>query len=43
MMTAVSFIIGVLPMMLATGAGAQSRRIIGTTCSAACWWRPWWG
>jgi hydrophobe/amphiphile efflux-1 (HAE1) family protein len=31
MMTAVSFIIGVLPMMLATGAGAQSRRIIGTT------------
>ncbi|MEW5559456.1 efflux RND transporter permease subunit [Enterobacter asburiae] len=31
MMTAVSFIIGVLPMMLASGAGAQSRRIIGTT------------
>ncbi len=31
MMTAISFIIGVLPMMLATGAGAQSRRIIGTT------------
>ncbi|MBB1200255.1 efflux RND transporter permease subunit [Enterobacteriaceae bacterium 89] len=31
MMTAVSFIIGVLPMMLATGAGAKSRRIIGTT------------
>ncbi|MGS6255517.1 efflux RND transporter permease subunit, partial [Enterobacter asburiae] len=31
MMTAVSFIIGVLPMMVATGAGAQSRRIIGTT------------
>lgn len=31
MMTAVSFIIGVMPMMLATGAGAQSRRIIGTT------------
>ena len=31
MMTAVSFIIGVLPLMLATGAGAQSRRIIGTT------------
>ena len=31
MMTAVSFIIGVIPMMLATGAGAQSRRIIGTT------------
>src|SRR5690606_34428793 len=31
MMTAGSFIIGGLPMMLATGAGAQSRRIIGTT------------
>ena len=31
MMTAVSFIIGIVPMMLATGAGAQSRRIIGTT------------
>ncbi|SNY62603.1 efflux RND transporter permease subunit [Enterobacter sp. CC120223-11] len=31
MMTAVSFIIGVLPMMLASGAGAQSRKIIGTT------------
>jgi The (Largely Gram-negative Bacterial) Hydrophobe/Amphiphile Efflux-1 (HAE1) Family len=31
MMTAVSFIIGVMPMVLATGAGAQSRRIIGTT------------
>lgn len=31
MMTAVSFILGVLPLMLATGAGANSRRIIGTT------------
>lgn len=31
MMTAVSFIIGIMPMMLATGAEAQSRRIIGTT------------
>ena len=31
MMTAVSFIIGVTPMVLATGAGAQSRRIVGTT------------
>ncbi|WP_249022181.1 MULTISPECIES: efflux RND transporter permease subunit [Kluyvera] len=31
MMTAVSFIIGIMPMMFATGAGAQSRRIIGTT------------
>jgi hydrophobe/amphiphile efflux-1 (HAE1) family protein len=31
MMTAVSFILGVLPMMLASGAGAHSRQIIGTT------------
>ncbi|MGS6298139.1 efflux RND transporter permease subunit, partial [Enterobacter hormaechei] len=31
MMTAVSFIIGVLPMILATRAGAHSRPIIGTT------------
>ncbi|HCR56486.1 MAG TPA: multidrug efflux RND transporter permease subunit, partial [Raoultella sp.] len=31
LMTAVSFIIGIVPMMFATGAGAQSRRIIGTT------------
>lgn len=29
MMTAVSFILGVLPLVLATGAGAASRRIIG--------------
>ncbi|WP_393970100.1 efflux RND transporter permease subunit [Kluyvera intermedia] len=31
MMTAVSFIIGIMPMMFSTGAGAQSRQIIGTT------------
>ena len=31
MMTAVSFIIGVLPLVLATGAGAVSRQIIGAT------------
>ncbi len=31
MMTAVSFIIGIMPMMLATGAGGADRRIIGTT------------
>ncbi|MGS6333847.1 efflux RND transporter permease subunit, partial [Enterobacter asburiae] len=31
MMTAVSFIIGVLPMMLGPGAGGQSRPIIRTT------------
>ena len=31
LMTAFSFILGVLPMVLATGAGANSRRAIGTT------------
>jgi multidrug efflux pump subunit AcrB len=30
MMTAVSFIIGVLPLVIATGAGAGSRRALGT-------------
>ncbi|MGS6262190.1 efflux RND transporter permease subunit, partial [Enterobacter hormaechei] len=30
MMTAVSFIIGVLPLFLAPGAGAHTRRIKGT-------------
>ena len=30
LMTAFAFILGVLPMMLATGAGANSRRAIGT-------------
>ncbi len=31
MMTAISFILGVMPLVLATGAGAMSRRIIGIT------------
>jgi hydrophobe/amphiphile efflux-1 (HAE1) family protein len=31
MMTALAFIIGVLPLVLATGAGAAARRSIGTT------------
>ncbi len=31
MMTAISFILGVMPLVLATGAGAMSRRIIGVT------------
>lgn len=31
MMTAISFIFGVMPLMLASGAGAASRQIIGTT------------
>jgi len=30
-MTAVAFILGLLPLVLATGAGAASRRDIGTT------------
>ena len=33
-MTAFSFILGVLPMVIATGAGANSRRAIGTTVFA---------
>ena len=31
MMTALAFILGVLPMVLATGAGAQSRVSVGST------------
>lgn len=31
LMTALSFILGVLPLVLATGAGSASRRVIGTT------------
>ncbi|SHN55230.1 efflux RND transporter permease subunit [Desulfovibrio litoralis] len=31
MMTAISFIFGVMPLMFASGAGAASRQIIGTT------------
>lgn len=31
MMTAISFIVGVLPLVMASGAGAASRRIIGIT------------
>jgi HAE1 family hydrophobic/amphiphilic exporter-1 len=30
-MTAFAFIFGVLPLVIAHGAGAQSRRILGTT------------
>jgi HAE1 family hydrophobic/amphiphilic exporter-1 len=30
-MTAFSFILGVLPLLVATGAGAMSRRAMGTT------------
>ena len=31
LMTALSFILGVLPLVFATGAGSASRRVIGTT------------
>ena len=31
LMTAFSFILGVLPLVIATGASANSRRAIGTT------------
>ncbi len=31
LMTAFSFILGVIPLLIATGAGAESRRVIGTT------------
>ncbi len=31
LMTAMSFILGVIPLLVATGAGAHSRRILGTT------------
>jgi len=30
-MTALAFILGVLPLCIATGSGAASRRILGTT------------
>jgi len=31
LMTAFSFILGVLPLLLASGAGAESRKVLGTT------------
>ncbi|MFK0570881.1 efflux RND transporter permease subunit [Endozoicomonas sp.] len=34
LMTALSFILGVLPLVLASGAGAASRQIIGITVSS---------
>ncbi len=30
LMTAFSFILGVLPLLVATGAGAESRKVLGT-------------
>ena len=31
LMTALSFVFGVLPLLFASGAGAESRKVIGTT------------
>jgi HAE1 family hydrophobic/amphiphilic exporter-1 len=31
LMTAFSFILGVLPLLTASGAGAESRKVLGTT------------
>ena len=39
LMTAFAFILGVVPLMLATGAGAASRQSIGTTVSVH--WAMW--
>lgn len=30
-MTAFSFILGVIPLLIASGAGAESRKVLGTT------------
>ena len=46
LMTAISSLTGFLPLMLASGAGAQSQSRWVWWCSAACWWPPssppWW-
>ena len=34
LMTAASFILGVIPLLVATGAGAASRRVLGTVVFA---------
>ena len=41
-MTSMAFILGVLPLVIATGAGAASRQSIGTGVLAACWRRHSW-
>ncbi len=30
MMTALSFVLGVIPLLIASGAGAESRKVLGT-------------
>jgi HAE1 family hydrophobic/amphiphilic exporter-1 len=42
LMTSFAFILGVVPLVLATGAGANARKSIGITVSPACWPRPAW-
>jgi multidrug efflux pump subunit AcrB len=37
LMTSLAFILGVLPLAIATGAGAEMRQSLGTRCSPACW------
>ena len=36
MMTSFAFILGVVPLVLAEGAGAEMRRTLGTAVFAAC-------
>ena len=36
LMTSFAFIMGVVPLMLASGAGAEVRHALGTACSRAC-------
>jgi len=38
MMTSFAFILGVLSLVIAEGAGAASRRAVGSPFSAGCWW-----
>jgi len=39
MMTALAFIVGCVPLWIASGAGSVARQIIGTTVIEACWRR----
>jgi multidrug efflux pump subunit AcrB len=37
LMTSFDFILGVVPLLLATGAGAEMRQALAWRCSSACW------
>ncbi|WP_318351624.1 efflux RND transporter permease subunit [Klebsiella pneumoniae] len=39
-MTSMAFMLGVVPLAIATGAGAASQRALGTGCWAGCSARP---